>query len=494
MHFFSTDVTPAPTNTRMNQRILGYLLVGLAGSLAAGCSSRTTELGPSGPAAGRSNAGGAGFGGSEPGAGGGLNVNPGNLGGPGNLGTNAGTHPELPGCPGCRWVDCPAGSQTSVSGVVRTPAKSNADPLYNAVVYLPSAPIEPFAATVSCEHCGTVSGKPVAATLSGVDGKFVLGGLPAGNNVPLVLQIGRWRRQVVVPEIKACTDNPMPAELTRLARNQSEGDIPAMAIASLVFDPEECILRKIGIEDSEFTVPSGPGRVHVFISGEGGTHLKGAETGPLNGALWGNAAQLKRYDVVILTTGATSGDGGQAARASMVDYANAGGRMFVTSDSSSWIEESSLRDTAVWTSGGNGTVKAEVDTSFPKGKAMSDWLTGLGATSEPGQIELRNTNWRASAVNAPAQRWLYTADPASSVQSFTFNTPLSAAPDQQCGRVAYSSYHVLPNGALNGLEFPAECDDGPLSPQERVLEFMLFDLASCVQADAQAPMAPPIIK
>ena len=38
--------------------------------------------------------------------------------------------------------------------------------------------------------------------------------------------------------------------------------------------------------------------------------------------------------------------------------------------------------------------------------------------------------------------------------------------------------------------FPAECNDLPMTPQEKVLEFMLFDLSSCVQSDSK----PPIIR
>jgi hypothetical protein len=37
---------------------------------------------------------------------------------------------------------------------------------------------------------------------------------------------------------------------------------------------------------------------------------------------------------------------------------------------------------------------------------------------------------------------------------------------------------------------PEECADHALSPQETALEFMLFDLASCVTPPGQAP-APP---
>jgi hypothetical protein len=189
---------------------------------------------------------------------------------------------SLPTCADCRYPVCPAGKTTSISGTVRTPAKVAADPLYNAVVYLPSAAVEPFAPGVSCDRCGNVSGKPVAATLSGSDGAFKLDDVPAGHGVSLVLQMGRWRRQVSIPELVECQDNPLPEELTRFPRNRSEGDIPRIGLVTSQYDPEECILRKIGIEDGEFTLPSEEGRVHLF-TGEGAYHSDGAPTGT---ALW----------------------------------------------------------------------------------------------------------------------------------------------------------------------------------------------------------------
>ena len=46
------------------------------------------------------------------------------------------------------------------------------------------------------------SGSPLVGTTSAVDGTFTLNNVPAGSNIPLVIQIGKWRRQVVLPEVK----------------------------------------------------------------------------------------------------------------------------------------------------------------------------------------------------------------------------------------------------------------------------------------------------
>jgi hypothetical protein len=476
-------------------------LLGVGVCLLLASCTRETDLGKSSDDAGGTTAQGGttarGGSGAVGGSGlslGGINTD---LGGTGGTTTERG----LPSCTDCRWTTCADGKRTTLSGTVRTPAKVSPDPLYNAVLYVPGAPLEPFSDGVTCDRCGNVSGKPLAATLSQSDGTFTLDDVPAGHDIPLVLQMGRWRRQVVLPEVVECQDNVLPEELTRFPRNRSEGDIPRIALVTSVYDPEECILRKIGIDDAEFTAPSDMGRIHLF-EGNGATGPAGT---PQASALWGDPTTLARYDMVLLPCGSTpeyvddSSSDGDAARGALANYANIGGRVFTTDLSFTWITEtgSPFAQTANWVDNPGiddpqPTLESLVDTTFPKGQALAEWLNGIGATTTLGEIMLHETYRRSLTVNAPTQRWLYSSEPES-LQSFTFNTPLDAGAEQQCGRFAYSSFHIA--GAVGGgSDFPTECDNEPLTPQERVLEFMLFDLASCVQIDTGKPKPPEVPK
>jgi hypothetical protein len=47
---------------------------------------------------------------------------------------------------------------------------------------------------------------------------------------------------------------------------------------------------------------------------------------------------------------------------------------------------------------------------------------------------------------------------------------------------------------MQGGIVPAQCAAHALTPQEEALEFMLFDLSSCLIPIGQAPPPPPVVK
>src|SRR5262249_10947769 len=120
---------------------------------------------------------------------------------------------------------------TTVSGTVYDP--SGTLPLYNVVVYVPSEPLSPIAEGAACETCdGNFSGKPIAAALSDEAGKFSMdvSTLSVTKDVPVVIQVGKWRREITIPSITACADTPIDANLTRLPKSKAEGNLPKIAV------------------------------------------------------------------------------------------------------------------------------------------------------------------------------------------------------------------------------------------------------------------------
>jgi hypothetical protein len=465
-------------------RMGGWIVAGavLFAGAFVGCGNGG---GDSGTAAGAGNPSGAG-GGAGSGAGG--------NGDGGNIFTTSGSGTQCQGLE-CKQVACSGGATTSVSGVVYDPAGKT--PLYNVVVYVPNAPLGELTDGASCDKCGsTLTGDPVVTALTDVQGKFVLENVPVGDNIPLVIQVGKWRRQITLPSVAECVDNPIiDASLTRLPKNSSEGNIPKIALATGGADPLECLLRKIGLEDSEFTNPDGTGRVNLF-GGPGGTKTFAAGgTFPVATELWANVDALMKYDIVLLACegGQNTSQKPQAARQAMFDYASKGGRIFASHWHNYWLEAGPdpFPSTAEFNHQADlGDVTALIDTSFPKGQALSEWLVNVGASQKAGEIPIKDAQHTVDAVNdTVSKRWIYGNSP-DSVQYFTFNTPIGVEEENQCGRVVFSDIHVSSGDTVNQA-FPGGCKTQDLSPQEKALLFMLFDLSACVQTDDAPPVPPP---
>jgi hypothetical protein len=425
----------------------------------------------------------------------------------------------------CQVQKCEGAPKTTITGKVYDPAGKL--PLYNVAVYVPNAPVAPFKDGVTCDRCDASILNPVTSAITDETGTFVLVDAPVGANIPLVIQVGKWRRQITIPAVNGCADNPLTdPQVTRLPRNKAEGDIPKMAIATGGADQMECLPLRMGIDPAEFTPATGDGRVHLYVGDydRGTTHQPvmlmdaahgGAAITPAS-ELWATTESLMRYDITILSCegGAHERQKPMAVRQAMYDYESAGGRVFASHWHNIWFEQgpAPLPTTGTWNTrmpnpagnamdeNGDGTPQlATINQSFPKGEALSKWLLNVGASMTPGNMNVAYPRDNIQAVNPDvAREWITVNNPnfpdsPKAVQYMSFNAPVGAAEDKICGRAVYTDLHVASiddNTTANAMGFPASCEIRDLSAQEKAVAFMLFDLSACVQNEDTVPKPP----
>jgi hypothetical protein len=420
-----------------------------------------------------------------------------------------------------------------MSGTVYDPAGLN--PIYNALVYIPNAPLTPVPTGTTCDACtATASGQPITNALTDVNGHFSLTKVPGGSNIPLVIQVGKWRRQVQIPTVTNCQDNAITDKnLTRLPRTQAEGNIPHIALTTGGSDSLECLLRRIGIADSEFTNDAGNGRVHLYYGGDlTGPTGSGAGTSSFQsttvnggaafrsaGTLWSSLTKMNGYDIHMYSC-----EGGQYQsakdvapyRTNVEGYMNGGGRVFLSHLHFNWLNhaiDANLKGTANYI--GVGAKMPEptigyVNTAFPKGVALADWLMLTGASTVRTQLNIYQGQHSVAGVVAPTQAWITvpqnpndTASPKRpAIQYMSFNTPVPVPEASKCGRVVLTDVHINMSVTVNGVStggdnsdpsnpFPSGCSAKPMNPQTKALEFLFFDLSSCIAPPDATPVPPP---
>jgi hypothetical protein len=297
-----------------------------------------------------------------------------------------------------------------------------------------------------------------------------------------------------------------------LPKSHKEGDLPSIAISTGAADTLECLLRRVGVDASEYTPgATGEGRIHIFQGNPGlgvtGGMIDAPTTSPLapraTSDLWGATDQLMKYDVVLLSCE------GQETRAmnqqALHDYAARGGRVFASHFHYAWFNTGpyASEGLASWTTGAQdlGDIDGKIVTSFPKGQALQQWLSNNKAL-ENGLLPITQARHNADVgpSHTASQAWIEASGSASATgtQYFSFNTPTDAArvPDGKvCGRVVFSDLHVGAASDDNPYDIvPRNCADAELSPQEKALEFMLFDLSACVIPDDEIPEPPPALQ
>ena len=190
----------------------------------------------------------------------------------------------------------------------------------------------------------------------------------------------------------------------------------------------------------------------------------------------------------------------QAMMDNMKAYADAGGRMFLSHYHSIWIEGEAGVPThapAVWPgiatcqAEGTGASSGVIDqVNNPKGAAFAAWMVNVMGSTTLGTLPISEGRQSCTAVDlTKAERWVYYKSGSMDVpQNFQFLTPNEVPKDERCGKVVFSDMHVS-SGSVSGAgttgtafayPFPDGCSLGELTPQEKALAFIFFDISSCV--------------
>jgi hypothetical protein len=457
-------------------------------------------------------------------------------------------------CPLCSAVpDCTGKPQvTRLSGRVVSPGRTDADTanqvgVPNAFVYilrsddvagLPKIATGIPANGTACDRCDTQDlGQVLSGATTDATGAFTIeGDIPVGQEFLLIVKAGKFRRVVkqTLPATAACKTTALsaalPANPTRLPRSMTDGlavNIPHIAVTTGQIDAMECVFEKMGIAHTEFNNPGATGtnaaRLHLYRGGPNTGTPPGAgaridNTTPHDSVLYSSLPRMQSYDMVVADCEGATWDAGSVERdasgGNVREFVNRGGRLFASHLSFSWLDgngtqayaaatpiATGLGPAATWDrtlytdTSGTGVISVGRPRASARIQNFAAWAAREGIATAPAYqfniVDPRSTN---TGIGTSSEEFVYRSDGNQRVQQFSFNTPYAAPKAAVCGRVAYSGFHVSAGGGTQpyiDAVFPAHCT-GALTPQEKVLLYMLFDLGSCVGNTPPPPTCVPV--
>ncbi len=398
---------------------------------------------------------------------------------------------------------CAGGVGGSITGIALAP--NGHDPLPGVRVWIAPAGqvFAPAADAVVCQHCAD----PPAASvwvLSGTDGSFSLRGavVDAGGSFTVVFESGGFRHVERGVTVAPCGNVALPAARTHLPGASSGDDtVPRIAVAGYRTAPTGS--RSIDVND-RFT--------HVLDAiGITGYDTVDPDHGGTNGghgmdlvALLDAPDTLARYQILVTPCGVlgnfTPSTLLTAPRvANLQAWLARGGRLYA-SDLAYPVIQRVYPAGITFASGhpargeaadiGVGLASTATLPGTVDDPGMLAWLQQVGAvTAGQSTVALRDFKDPWGAVDALPDAELMTGTGGASSghvwvsgdvswhegPTGPHHHPLTVQADYPgpandfCGRVVFTSYHVQTDTSAT------------LSPQERVLEYLFFQLATCIQ-------------
>ncbi|HEY7954575.1 MAG TPA: hypothetical protein VII38_04745 [Polyangia bacterium] len=425
---------------------------------------------------------------------------PGHGSGPGSSTSgDGGSTPGGGGPSGPTFSSMCNGAPTTLSGAVMAP--NGVDPVANAFAYVPLS-MGAFPAGVSCDLCDQPIDGSAAQAVSGPDGSFKLdlSNLAPSAQVAISVAKGRFRRTGMVA-VTPCQDNPIGAPSTVLpGKAQGSDEIPKIAVATGNKDQLDAVLAAMGLDKSVgFDCYEGRASSTTTLTSPCGSH----GTLPAIETLLTDGTKLDTYNMLFLSCApgkfkSLSAQDQTTIAANLVAWTQKGGRLFVTDNSYDYLAQAFPN--AITFLNGNATVDAANvgvggTTSMPASytgrindATLAAWLTAVSVLPHGSNtITLSGYLSKWSVVQSVPMSTVDEVDATDAVAYQTgTTTPGTAMTYPQsiqfditppggsaaCGRAIYTSYHTLPSTmAVDATE---------LAPQERILEYLMFEAGACV--------------
>lgn len=334
----------------------------------------------------------------------------------------------------------------------------------------------PFPRGVVCDSCGAIASEvPLLRVIAGADGKFSLNLDPIKKQSTFYLTVRKARFRKVSPgvAVTACGSVALNTSQTSLPKSSLEGDVPKIAISSGNRDHLEKVVDAMGITDYDCYKGLAPSST--------------SDTCTANrtlGQLMGDLNALKGYGLIFISCSVSDPyapkTNSDTTAQNLKTWVELGGKLVVTDDSFDFVEQtfpdaidfagpSADAGTPQPLNGGEvGTAVASLS-AVVTNPNLAAWLKLFpSAINANNEVTLQGflSKWAVQRTLGPGTSAIvrgiapFTGGPA--------DVPLTSLFEVNgCGRVIFSSYHTDTGTAL--------------LPQERILEYLMFEVAICTR-------------